>query len=494
MRTRWALALPVLVALALSPNAGARVPHPDSVHQPERDGCERNPAGLLVGESPQWVYVNRDAAPKYLRGVARNAYPSGDDLFTAHGSYDLNTFFDPDPAFESFLGTANIGQRKTQERDELDTMEVEWEQGALPLFAFPTAGDRLEVMGSWIWDCGHWREEKFTDETYWQPGAQPGEPVTGERTEIHPPRMLVVHRATPSVSPRGDALTDVVISSDGTTARGVEDQVIGNCVVTQHLCSQWTPVNDRNYSFDIDAPRRPPGARKVVWQVVDAGSVNAPTPRVSATRRGVHVEVPFRGFGNTGDRMVFAKRFAVGWDKPRPVHHYRVQFDRFTFLAELDSLQPLMCVSVQPCTDRPQDTQPPDELNFFVEVAGQWRQVTPQVTSPLPCATGTAGLFCANVGDAFPLSATFDVYLADGAPWRLLTRARECDQPRMRECDVPYELGLPDDAGIAQRVLRAGGRVAGRYSALGSSKRCTLSAKSPCFRVDYRIEDLGRTP
>ena len=72
-------------------------------------------------------------------------------------------------------------------------MHVEREQGSLPFFAWPEAGDRVAMIGSWVWDCGHWA------------GG-------GERTEIHPFRAFWVAR---------EAEGDLFLSSDKTFA-GVE--------------------------------------------------------------------------------------------------------------------------------------------------------------------------------------------------------------------------------------------------------------------------------
>ncbi|MCA1844633.1 MAG: hypothetical protein LC792_15865, partial [Actinobacteria bacterium] len=223
---------------------------PTSTTQPEADGCTRDPLGLVAGTAVHWVYVFKDPTPRYMRGVAANAYPTYTDLFTAHSSYDMNVFFKPASAYHNYLGTANTATDTTQEKDEQDTMEIEWEQRAMGLPSWPTEGDDVELLGSWIWDCGHWGPQTFTDPRYFTPGTQPGEVVTGERTEMHPPRMVVTHRALPSVTPNGDAVADVLINSNGTFARADEEKAIGNCL-TQAVCSQWIPVNDRDYSFDV---------------------------------------------------------------------------------------------------------------------------------------------------------------------------------------------------------------------------------------------------
>jgi hypothetical protein len=345
--------------------------HPNSIKRPPKDGCERDPGGLIAGSSPQWAYVHRSRKPRYLKGTAVEARPTYTDLFRAHDSYDMNIFFRPDQRFRSYLGTANVSKATTQDKDEQGTMEVEWEQRAYPMWAWPTQGDRVELMGSWIWDCGHWGPQDFNDPNYFAPGTQPGETVTGERTEIHSPRMVIVHRKRPSLSARGDSQTDALISSMGTFARAVQNHAAGFCTKPEDTCSRRTPVNTRNYSFNVAAPPRPPGATRLIYRVKDHRSVHAPHARITKRAHGIHVEVPFKGFHrHKKQRMVWAKTFFVGWNKPKHLDHLRVTLTQIEWLAELDTPNPGPCPPNEPCTGNPQDSQPPDEVNIYVDVGG----------------------------------------------------------------------------------------------------------------------------
>jgi hypothetical protein len=466
----------VATSLLFAGSALART-NPDSINQPPGDGCERDPLGLVAGTTPQWVYVNGDPSARYLRGTARNARPTHTDLFRAHDSYDMNVFFEPRPEYNQFLGTANL--LPGQDPDEQNTMEIEWEQRAYPLFGWPTRGDDVEIMGSWIWDCGHWGPQNFSDPNFFIPGTQPGEVVTGERTEIHPPRMVIVHRATPSVSDRGGNVADVLISSNGTKARAIEDHPNSSCgtVAPAAPCSEWTPVNDRNYEFDIAPPPRPRGAGGLRWQVIDQGSVNAPEAIITKNRgsQGIHVVVPFQGWGTPGVDMVFAKTFVLGWDVTQPVHHYRVTFDRIDWQAQLDG----PCAPPA-CSGNPQQSQPPNEVNVYVEAAGQWRQLHP----------GGTGQFAPSPGDTIPLAESVDAFLVGTPTWRVYARGRECDQPAMQECAAPTEIGTNDDAGIIEDTYLGGSGV-GAHASVAQSADCAGGA---CFTLTYRIEDLGAIP
>ena len=480
--------LVLLVALPLVFNPGAfsaaRQPskHPDSIEEPPNDGCERNPGGLLAGSSPQWAYVHRSRKPRYMKGVAREARPTYTDLFRAHDSYDMNIFFRPARRYRTYLGTANISTAQTQDKDEQGTMELEWEQRAYPLWAWPTQGDGVEVLGSWIWDCGHWGPQDFNDPNYFAPGTQEGETVTGERTEIHAPRMLVIHRKQPSRSRRGFAQTDALISSMGTFATAVQNHAAGFCTEpSSDECAQRVAINHRNYNFNVAAPPRPRGATHLIYRMRDHHSVHSPKPRIKKRAHGIHVVVPFKGFHkNKQQRMVFAKTFYVGWSKPKNLDHLRVTLTRIEWLAELDTATAGPCPPNEPCTGNPQDSSPPDEVNIYIDVAGQWYQ--PRDPALLAIAPG----------DTVGLHKSFDVYLPRDAFWRVAARGRECDQPDMKECPVPQEAGLNDDGGVFEDFYPGTQSLTGSYTSTAVSQACLDAGADGCFKLTYEIQNLRR--
>lgn len=160
------------------------------VEQP--NGCE-GVTHIYGGFDPSWVRVGGDPSPdvpfRILDGqVLRDAaaarlgsppeYPkvTHADLPTQHFSLDFNVFLTPDRVSRLHLGTGNF---RTGLPEELGRIEVEWERGAVPTFAWPTIGDRMRVWGPLIWDCGHGGNIGRRDEY---------------RTEIHPPVGWVVYR------------------------------------------------------------------------------------------------------------------------------------------------------------------------------------------------------------------------------------------------------------------------------------------------------------
>jgi hypothetical protein len=123
-------------------------------------------------------------------------HPAGiDDPFT-HGAYDGNLNLKPDPASSFLLGTANFsGDDETDGR-----LHVERESGSVwPFFAWPEQGDRVTLLGSWVWDCDHYHGE-------------------GEHTELHPIRAIWVARTPSPRVPGGANEGDLYASSDGTPA------------------------------------------------------------------------------------------------------------------------------------------------------------------------------------------------------------------------------------------------------------------------------------
>ncbi|MHB8604279.1 MAG: hypothetical protein ACYDCK_03405 [Thermoplasmatota archaeon] len=454
----------------VAPHAAAS--HPDSSTQPVADGCTRDPGGLLAGTAPEWVYVNHDPAPKYVRGTVVESHPAGADLFRTHTGYDADTTLALDPAYADFAATANLAE-------ENGALAIEWQESVLPTWAWPAPNDTLEVMGSWIWDCGHWGQGP-TDPGYFIPGVAPIEPpVVGEDTEIHPPRMFVVHHAASDVAADGASVADAIISSDGTLARATADHAEGACTAPlADMCPTWTAVNDRDYSFDIAAPSPPPPGATIAWRVEDEGSANAPAEIVTANATGIHVVVPFHGWGHDGDAMRFSKRFFVTWigATTPPRTHVRVTLDRLTWLSELDGPQSsLVCPPDLPCTANPQMSAPPDEVVLYVEAAGIWQRVD------------SSALLAAHPGDIIPLTTSFDAYLPMGAALTVDGVARECDMPGLIECPVPTEAGFNDAAGSFAATLGDASSASGAHTIAGTSNDCETSTHSACYQLAYHV-------
>src|SRR3954465_9105057 len=101
--TPGAGAAPGAGAGAAGPETG--VGGPDRVNQPLRDGCQRNPGGLLSYTSPEWVFVGGHEAgtDRVVEGVVTNNHPADEDLPQSHFSYDLDSDVTPDPQYSDLL-------------------------------------------------------------------------------------------------------------------------------------------------------------------------------------------------------------------------------------------------------------------------------------------------------------------------------------------------------------------------------------------------------
>jgi hypothetical protein len=285
----------LLAALVLATAAGASAATgPNPITQPPIDGCARDPAALAQGLAPALVYVNGASQPQWLTGIVDASAPTvpGND-------FDLGVA--PDSA-STFLLAA--GARRLQAAREAD---------AFPGFAWPEPGDRVQLLGSWVWNC-----------TRWKPA--------GERTELHPFRALWVQRTISARSPWGETEADLFVSTDSTDAGATADCALlakGDaiaytaCLATQPL---WRDVSG-DYRFVLPAPPKPPGAGKLRVRVVDQGSVGGAVPAVTL-QQGAAV-VTMKLASAPGVPLVVAEQVFLGWTKVPATElpqHLRISF------------------------------------------------------------------------------------------------------------------------------------------------------------------------
>ncbi len=263
----------LLVALVLAAAAGASAASgPNPISQPPLDGCARDPAAIGQGLAPGLVYVNRAPQPQWLSGIVDGSVPGAD--------FEIRVT--PDSA-SSFLLAAGS-----------DSLLAAREATALPSFARPEPGDRVQLLGSWVWNC-----------TKWKPA--------GERTELHPLRAVWVQRMVAPRSPWGETEGDLFVSTDSTEAGAVADCALQAkvdqaaylaCLATE---PRWQDVTAA-YRFVLPAPPKPPGAGRLAARVVDSGGA-APTV---AVRNGLAV-VTLKLASAQGAPLVVAKQVFLGW-------------------------------------------------------------------------------------------------------------------------------------------------------------------------------------
>jgi hypothetical protein len=490
-RTRRRVGVAAAV-LAVVGGAALAAERPNPVTDAVADGCERNPTGLYTADSPNWAYVNDRNAPaggpppppQWVGGNVNAeleprlaVHPTGVDNPFTHRSYDVVMNVKPGPNFDFLLGTGNsAGAAETTNR-----LHTEWESAAFPRWAWPDRDDRVQLLGSWVWDCDH-----FTG--------------GGERTELHPLRAVVVYRHVSPRSPRGEAEMDVVVSTDGTPAgvqadcahRTKHDRTAFKACVRS--TAPWQDVNGM-YRFSIKAPPRTSRFATTTWRVVDRGSVGSVPVR--ARMNSTSLDVTFRIDAARGRRVVVAKQFFFGW-KPvdrakRPVH-LRVSLRSLLVRRAMDPGCPgareIACGSTQTTLGR-QISRPPGEWNVYWNVGGIWGQWDPAVLRP-------------RDGQILRGRQTVDLYVPRGEPWRLFLYARECDfgslsmggPSPLAPCPRSTEVGDPigdDSAGSVEVRFRSPAASLGRHvaDATTAGSSCPPVNRRGCFRLVF---DVRRVP
>jgi hypothetical protein len=497
---RIAIVGAVAVIAAIGAVVAFGVLGPDPEKQSRADGCGRSRQLEFTRRSPGWVYVNDKDFPasgatpttQWLSGVVsayRNlpdaSHPSGGDDPTTHDSFDLNFNVLPDPGYEQLMGglaEADTGNFEG-EGEEKDRIHLERESNAVPAWSWPEAGDRVQAMGSWVWDCGHW---------------DPG----GERTEIHPYRAIWDERAPSARSPYGESEGDLYVSTDATPAGQIAEcahKTKGDpvaykaCSFTQ---SNWLDVSG-DYTLTLAAPPRPPGATHLAVRVLDRGSTVSPA--WSTTTAGGKLTLRFHLDATPDMRIVVAKQVYLGW---RPLaaatlpEHLRLTFTKLLTRRAMDPGCPdskSECGSVQTLLGD-QITKGPGELLVYTDVAGIWA-LWPRV---LP----------AQDGRVFALRYSTDLYMRPAQAWRLFVFPHECDfgvatwsdpDKPMAPCPKTGEFGnvSGDDVPGEIVVHYRGAQAVGAHAANGSLQppsTCPPADAQGCYRLWWavtRIRDEG---
>jgi hypothetical protein len=273
-------------------------------------GCE-GVAGILFGTDPAWVRVGLSPQPTTpfveARGQILNENPRSIDspnprityLDTPqnHYSMDLIFFMTLDPAYRQLLSGGEFN----------GLMQVEWERGGVPMYAYPSTGDRVTVWGPHIWDCGHGDSWDGDDNVY--------------KTEIHPPVGWVVYRnsADADGAPGSDAKRDrnwiwydptsdlqgsgASLPDHGTLNTPVNATVAdaffssfgGEAVAALNGCrtdpedeilfdtckqnNEWRQnVLQQSYTFFVPAPPKPAGDPIMIWEKEDRCGDVPPSP------------------------------------------------------------------------------------------------------------------------------------------------------------------------------------------------------------------------
>jgi hypothetical protein len=410
---------------------------------------------MLTLVNPEWAPVDVGAHlppvsdPLTIHGTVDLAkINEGGDFPADHVAVDENTFITVDPAEMDLVATGNVGA----EGVEAGSLEVEWEVGRYPLFAWPGTGDRFTGVGRWIWDCGHpdpdpegtcstTTSEACSIDTDCAapvcPSCVAGETCVGVNfnyhSELHPPQAVAISRMGQGYSPSGEnggprlaTRTDVWISPDG---GGAGDR----CVLTHQadpfsllgidcfpLSQPLADVNASNFAFDIPLPPRPPHSKRPVVRVYDRTPWGLPRPAVTTT-------------------------FVDG---PTPVVHAEVEMT-----TPIDGVLPSR-VGKTIIARWPADHTPLRRVEVDVtslEIVNPLKPVTPLIPARQRCSASAqdcsasacpAGESCLTLGGPIP---GWQLYLEVNGDWRKVRGLGDVSSSSTIPQHLHYETALPAD-------------------------------------------------
>jgi uncharacterized protein (TIGR03437 family) len=459
---------------------------------------------------PEWVTVWH-GTPVSAYGTITDSHISDSDYPGSHYAHDANFFLSPDPAYAWLVGTANYSANAGEQGSAPPgIIEIEWEtlnggntnsygEGTIgiPLWAHPTVGDRVFVVGRWVLDAGH--------------------PDNGDSTEIHPPRLLATLRERPAAMPGNGARAaqvDVYVSGHGGGANqdlppGLTDLLdqqgwgggriqdvldtagqqlyygagpapaniaaLAAALVLEMTGEPLTgpinsaagpsafpwgapgteemPINDMDYDFDVPLPPPPPGATAVQMQSIThpqhSTTVNEMvtyTNLVNGLPTVAHIHLPYLG----ADNGIYARTLLFAWNQASsPGTHFRVGITGIT----------------------PNDNAGPWQM--WSDVSGQWDYLTGLAPALLNTQTGAA--------ISIP-GVSHDVYLQSSDSLRVYVQGYHAmcidslfgnlfgQTSYMAGTNLIGTCGTTDNVGLGEAVLTlpAAASSAGQYTVSGS--------------------------
>jgi hypothetical protein len=217
-----------------------------------------------------------------------------------------------------------------------DVIECEWDTAFLPSWAWPQDGDRIWMVGRWIYDCGHPHQ------------------AHGHTTEIHPPKAVASFR-TEAVALPGNT---------GSTQANSAKLYIGR------KGGYWDqPINNQDYAFDLYLPPKPYAEAKPVSKVVPKEPQSrVPTlpklpvepqiaPFPADNPRALRVVIPLKGADPRVEE--YGAIIYGGWSDPRNTEVTKIQRLRVTVEKIL--------------MDADMDWGEADEWYVYVGINGRWQ-------------------------------------------------------------------------------------------------------------------------
>jgi len=411
---------------------------------------------MVVLIDPEWAALDVGthtpplSDPVTIHGtVDFSAINQGGDFPTDHVTDDQNTFLFTDPADEGLVATGNVGP----EGPAGGNMELEWEIGSYPLFAWAGSRDRFTGVGRWIWDCGHpLPNPAGTCSTTTSqacvidsdcgppdcPNCVGGETCTGVNfnyhSEVHPLQALAVSRihgyddSKESRAGGPATRTDVWINPAG---GGAGDQ----CILTHQpsalsllsldcypLSQPIADVNSSDFEFAVPLPPRPLGNKKPPSVTIfDQTPRGLPRPGVTTTfvegpipflHAVVHMTTPING----ALPSKVGKTIIARWhDDQTPFTHLKVNVTGLEIVNPLKHTVPVIAARERCSVSTTQDCStnacptgekcltlggPTPGWKMFLEANGDWKEIM--------------GLENVDAPENLPEDLTFDVGLLAG--------------------------------------------------------------------------------
>jgi hypothetical protein len=445
--------------------------------------------------------VNRDGKPYNMpvtiEGQVVVGHIASDDLPHNHGTKDQYFFVHLDPPYRWLLADGNF---KTGAGVERGRLEVEWEMEgdpsvyhpyaiAFPSWALPQQGDRVFVVGSHIFDCGH----------------------APHRTEIHPPRLVVAYRnaaegnfagasnrlgwwfafeennGVPTLATR----VDVFASSYGGEAieEAYDNEDVNLSEKYPHDMGPegneqtwWQPIQDRDYTFTVTAPPKPSGEATLIHHiqyhlpavgVVGVKPVLTPLPSMD----GYSVTLPFSEVPLDVLYVICGVTIHVGWELPDPlqafanVRHYRIDLKNIHIFNPLDDVTGTGEISVNACVN---------EQSVRLLSGSHTDSMGETYRS-----ASTNSDFSASDLD----KSTFFVSLVDGQPLRLSFRGVDYDPTENNELGTAEDIWIGDDTAWTDMDHTVYSTDHGVMGGEDCHEDC-LELGIGCFSVTYRITRL----
>ena len=312
-------------------------------------GCRRSEAikiDFVVGEKelgeviPQWVPVagtttlvrdnitgerrfREDFAgeTRTVEGILARSHITYEDFpfKTYHTYYDWNFHVRYDKQYTYLISPVN----------HEGEMECEWDTAFLPSWAWPQDGDRVWLVGRWIYDCGHPKNNLH-------------------RSELHPIKAVASFRTQ---------ATDFAGNSGPTRANHA-------ILFIGRDGGYWRqPINDQDYAFDLYLPPKPYAEAVPRFKVVPQTGTLPVQPQITPfpanEPRALRVVIPLKGVEPHPEN--YGVIISAGWSDPRGTEAAAVK--RFRVTVE----EILMDANLDP------DAFDKDEWYVYVGINGRWK-------------------------------------------------------------------------------------------------------------------------